>query len=115
MTVHCIRDHLQIFSEIIIESNVKVIVTGSSGLIGSEASVYFDSLGWEVIGIDNNMRADFFGADGDTRWNRERVQAATSSYTHAAIDIRDRQIILDHYKHQKIKSQTILSIRTLTN
>jgi len=77
---------------------VKVIVTGSSGLIGSEASVYFDSLGWEVIGIDNNMRADFFGADGDTRWNRERVQAATSSYTHAAIDIRDRQIILDLYK-----------------
>ena len=39
----------------------KVLVTGSSGLIGSEAVCYFDQRGWEVIGVDNNMRADFFG------------------------------------------------------
>jgi CDP-paratose 2-epimerase len=42
----------------------KLLVTGSSGLIGSEVVAYFSRLGWEVHGVDNNMRADFFGAFG---------------------------------------------------
>ena len=46
---------------------MRLLVTGSSGLIGSEVVSYFAALGWEVIGIDNNMRADFFGPTGDTR------------------------------------------------
>jgi len=47
----------------------KLLVTGSSGLIGSESVVYFESKGWKVYGIDNNMRKEFFGEDGDTTWN----------------------------------------------
>ena len=54
----------------------RVLVTGSSGLIGSEAAAHFDARGWQVIGIDNNMRADFFGPKGDTTWNRRRLEAA---------------------------------------
>ena len=49
---------------------VKVLVTGSAGLIGSEAVEFFDRLGFDVHGVDNNMRADFFGPGGDTTWNR---------------------------------------------
>lgn len=73
----------------------RVLITGSSGLIGSEAVTYFDKRGWEVHGIDNNMRRDFFGPDGDTTWNLKRIQAATRRFTHHALDIRDRQGMLD--------------------
>ena len=52
-----------------------ILVTGSSGLIGSEAVEYFDRQGHSVIGVDNNMRAEFFGPPGDTLWNLERLQA----------------------------------------
>lgn len=68
-----------------------LIVTGSSGLIGSECAVYFDAQGWKVHGIDNNMRRDFFGPDGDTAWNLKRVQAITKNFRHHNADIRDRQ------------------------
>lgn len=80
---------------------MKVIVTGSAGLIGSEAVLYFDRLGWDVIGIDNNMRADFFGPDGDTSRNLARVKKATKSYTHHDIDIRDRERMLELYKQTR--------------
>src|SRR6186713_410245 len=66
------------------------IVTGSSGLIGSEVVNYFCNLGWAVHGIDNNMRADFFGPDGDTRWNQHRLEANHSTFSHHELDIRDR-------------------------
>ena len=55
----------------------KILVTGASGLIGSEAVAHFDARGAEVVGIDNNMRADFFGESGDTRWNLERLTEST--------------------------------------
>jgi CDP-paratose 2-epimerase len=67
-----------------------VLVTGSSGLIGSEAVSYFDQRGWKVIGVDNNMRADFFGPKGDTTWNLKRLQGATKNFHHTQLDIRDR-------------------------
>jgi CDP-paratose 2-epimerase len=51
----------------------KLLVTGSSGLIGSEVVDHFCRLGWDVVGIDNNQRADFFGPQGDTRWNQRRL------------------------------------------
>ncbi len=70
-----------------------VIVTGSSGLIGSEAVAHFDARGWDVQGIDNNMRRDFFGPDGDTTWNLERLRRTTNHFTLHAIDIRDRAAI----------------------
>lgn len=72
-----------------------VLVTGSSGLIGSEAVDFFDSMGADVIGIDNNMRADFFGPKGDTSANRDRLLSTCSHFRHLDLDIRDRQAV-DH-------------------
>jgi CDP-paratose 2-epimerase len=68
----------------------KILVTGSSGLIGSEAVEHFDGQGHEVVGVDNNMRREFFGAAGDTLWNLERLRGATKRFIHANLDIRDR-------------------------
>jgi CDP-paratose 2-epimerase len=73
---------------------MRVLVTGSNGLIGSEAVIYFDALGAEVVGVDNNMRATFFGKDGDTRWNQRRLLGATKHFTHHELDIRDRDGVL---------------------
>lgn len=75
-----------------------VLITGSSGLIGSECVVYFDSLGWRVHGIDNNMRRDFFGPDGDTSWNLKRLRNSCGSFEHHELDIRDRFTILNVVK-----------------
>lgn len=68
----------------------KLLVTGSSGLIGSEVVAGFSADGWEVHGVDNNMRADFFGPQGDTRWNLSRLLENHPSFQHHEIDIRDR-------------------------
>src|SRR5438094_617544 len=69
----------------------KLLVTGSSGLIGSEVVTFFCEQSWAVHGVDNNMRADFFGAQGDTRWNRSRLQALFANFTHHEIDVRNRE------------------------
>src|SRR6185437_12684300 len=71
----------------------KLLVTGSSGLIGSEVVAHFAQLGWEVHGVDNNMRADFFGAGGDTRWNQTRLLATHKNFHHHELDIRDRKAV----------------------
>ena len=71
-----------------------ILVSGSSGLIGSEVARHFDQLGWQVHGIDNNQRAVFFGPAGDTRWNQERLSATLRSFTHHELDLRDREGIL---------------------
>jgi CDP-paratose 2-epimerase len=68
----------------------KILVTGSSGLIGSEVVRHFDSLDYEVYGVDNNMRADFFGPNGDTRWNQKKLLKDSKRFTHIELDIRDR-------------------------
>ena len=73
---------------------MRVLVTGSNGLIGSEAVAYFDALGAEVVGADNNMRAVFFGKDGDTRWNQRRLAEQARNFTHRELDIRDRSAVL---------------------
>lgn len=73
----------------------KLLVTGSSGLIGSEVCVHFDKLGWQIHGIDNNQRAIFFGERGDTRWNQQRLQSGLANFIHHEVDIRDRQGVLD--------------------
>jgi CDP-paratose 2-epimerase len=67
-----------------------ILVTGSSGLIGSEAVEHFDRQGHQVHGIDNNMRRVFFGEPGDTTWNLERLRNATKNFNHHNLDIRDR-------------------------
>jgi CDP-paratose 2-epimerase len=74
-------------------SSRTAIVTGSSGLIGSETAEFLDKRGWKVHGVDNNMRRDFFGDAGDTRWNLDRLLSATTSFTHHDLDVRDRQSI----------------------
>ena len=68
----------------------QVLITGSSGLIGSEAVAFFDERGWHVHGVDNNMRYEFFGSDGDTSWNLKRLQSTTRSFMHHDLDIRNR-------------------------
>lgn len=69
---------------------MKIIVTGSSGLIGSEVVSYFANEGHKIFGIDNNMRADFFGPQGDTRWNQKRLVEKYNNFNHVELDIRNR-------------------------
>ena len=71
--------------------NRSLLVTGSSGLIGSQVVQHFGTLGWKTIGVDNNMRADFFGPQGDTRWNQNRLLETVTDFRHVELDIRDRQ------------------------
>ncbi|MBD2445255.1 NAD-dependent epimerase/dehydratase family protein [Dolichospermum sp. FACHB-1091] len=73
----------------------KLLVTGSSGLIGSEVCFHFASLDWEIHGVDNNQRAVFFGSAGDTRWNQQRLQNSIKGFVHHELDIRDRQGVLN--------------------
>lgn len=80
---------------------MKVLVTGSSGLIGSEAVVHFDRDGHQVFGIDNNLRREFFGPSGDTLWNLERLRQSTRRFTHLALDIRDRQRLLELFQAER--------------
>lgn len=71
-----------------------LLVTGSSGLIGSEVVGYFCRNGWNVVGIDNNQRANFFGPAGDTRWNQQRLVSSFSNFRHIELDIRNREAVL---------------------
>jgi CDP-paratose 2-epimerase len=68
----------------------RLLVTGSAGLIGSEICLFFAQRGYEIHGIDNNQRASFFGAQGDTSWNLRRLQRRIGGYRHNEVDIRDR-------------------------
>ena len=68
----------------------RILVTGSNGLIGSEVCLYFGERGFEVHGIDNNQRAVFFGPQGDTRWNQQRLHRTLPGFEHHEIDVRDR-------------------------
>jgi len=78
-----------------------VLVTGSSGLIGSEAVEHFDRQGHTVVGIDNNMRREFFGAAGDTLWNLNRLKSATKNFTHFSVDIRDRAALDELFRSRR--------------
>lgn len=76
----------------------KILVTGSSGLIGSEVCIFFSREGFKVHGLDNNQRAFFFGPQGDTRWNQRRLMNTVKDYTHHELDIRNREAILELFK-----------------
>lgn len=80
---------------------MKILVTGSSGLIGSEVCCYFSNQGHQIHGIDNNQRAVFFGPQGDTSWRLEELKAALPSFSHHELDIRDRSKVLDIIKEIK--------------
>ena len=78
-----------------------ILVTGSSGLIGSEAVEYFDRQGHRVVGADNNMRRVFFGPPGDTLWNLERLKRVTKRFTPTALDVRDRDAIMALFREHR--------------
>lgn len=75
-----------------------LLVTGASGLIGSEVCTHFASLGWRIHGVDNNQRAVFFGPQGDTRWNQSRLQCEIPGFVHHEVDIRNREGMLSLLK-----------------
>lgn len=79
----------------------RALITGSSGLIGSELCIHLAKEGWEIHGIDNNQRAVFFGPKGDTRWNQRRLEAVIPSFVHHELDIRNRAGTLELLKSVK--------------
>ncbi|MCS6812794.1 MAG: NAD-dependent epimerase/dehydratase family protein [Cyanobacteria bacterium] len=71
-----------------------VLVTGSAGLVGSEAVCFFCDRGYTVVGIDNNLRQVFFGEEASTQWNCDRLrQTYPQQYIHHSVDIRDQAAI----------------------
>ena len=80
-----------------------ILVTGSSGLIGSEAVEHFDRQDHRVIGVDNNMRQLFFGAQGDTTWNLNRLKRSTKNFQHVNLDIRDRKALDELFKSNRFE------------
>jgi CDP-paratose 2-epimerase len=74
---------------------MKILVTGSSGLIGSEVCSYFSLRGHDIHGIDNNQRAVFFGPQGDTSWRLKELRDTLPSFDHHELDIRERSKVLE--------------------
>jgi CDP-paratose 2-epimerase len=83
-----------------------ILITGSNGLIGSEIVRHFHGMGWHVHGVDNNMRADFFGPQGDTLWNQQRMIREFIRFSHHELDIRNRDGVLNLVK--ELRPQAIV-------
>lgn len=66
------------------------LITGSAGLIGAESVRFFSKKGFDIVGIDNNMRKVFFGEEASTEWNRRKLESEINNYTHYSKDIRDK-------------------------
>jgi CDP-paratose 2-epimerase len=75
------------------------VVTGSAGLIGSEAVRFFGRLGMKIVGIDNDMRKVFFGEEASTEWNRKSLESELPDYDHRNVDIRDYTAIKNIFEH----------------
>jgi CDP-paratose 2-epimerase len=82
-------------------SAIKILITGSSGLIGSEAVRYFGDKGHAIVGIDNNFREFFFGKPGDTTWNLKKLLSCGYDFIHLDADIRDRSRMLDIFRDHR--------------
>ena len=80
---------------------MKILITGSSGLIGSEVCIFFSKKGYSIHGVDNNLRKVFFGPQGDTSWRLKELQDSIPDFTHHELDIRDRTKVLDLIKEVK--------------
>ena len=78
-----------------------IIVTGSAGLIGSESVRRFARDDVRVVGIDNDMRAEFFGVEASTRKTRDDLIANVRGYEHHDIDVRDANAVLDLFKRHR--------------
>ena len=79
-----------------------ILVTGSAGLIGSEAVRFFAKKDWRVIGIDNDKRKYFFGPSASTLWNKKRLEEEIKNYTHFNIDIRDEKKVKEIFREHKL-------------
>jgi CDP-paratose 2-epimerase len=75
-----------------------LLVTGSTGLVGSEVCLCFAQQGYKIHGVDNNQRAVFYGPAADTRWNQQRLMHSISGFRHHELDVRNRSAILDLVK-----------------
>src|SRR5438034_8707786 len=71
------------------------VITGSAGLIGAEAARFFADNGLDIVGIDNDMRRQFFGEEASTAWNRQRLETELKAYRHYDVDIRDHRAVVD--------------------
>src|SRR5690242_11443694 len=85
------NDILAIVSQVPQGISMKAVITGSGGLIGSECVRLLSENGWQVAGVDNDMRRQFFGEQGTTRPVVDELRASIPSYRHIDLDIRDRQ------------------------
>jgi CDP-paratose 2-epimerase len=85
-----------------------VLITGSAGLVGSEAVAFYCERGHQVIGIDNDMRSRFFGQDASNRWQRDRLVANYARYAHHDIDIRERQEVERIFREYSSDIQLII-------
>ena len=75
---------------IVLEKKMSIaIITGSNGLVGAEATNFFCDKGFDVVGIDNNLRNFFFGKDGSTIWIKKKLEKRNKKYKHFKIDIRN--------------------------
>ena len=79
----------------------KALITGSAGLIGSEAVRFFAKKGFKIIGIDNDARKYFFGISASTLWNKLKLQKEIKDYAHYNIDIRNQKKIEEIFKVHK--------------
>src|SRR5260370_295682 len=80
---------------------MKALVTGSGGLIGSSCVQQLSELGWDVVGVDNNMRQEFFGSGGSTNEMIEHFVDTLPGYRHRSLDIRDRSAIRDLMREER--------------
>ena len=85
------------------------LITGSAGLVGSEAALFFGSLGMDVAGIDNDMRRVIFGEEASTDWNKRRIARQLGwGYRHHEVDIRDRAAVLAVFAHYGAEIELVL-------
>src|SRR5437667_10564617 len=80
---------------------MKALITGSGGLIGSECARLLCAEGWTVVGVDNDMRREFFGEMGTTRPNVRALVDGFSNYRHEHLDIRNRQAVRDLLRRER--------------
>ena len=74
------------------------LITGSAGLIGAEAVRFFSKKGFQIVGIDNDMRKEFFGEEASTKWSREKLESEITDYFHYSDDIRDKVAMENIFK-----------------
>lgn len=85
-----------------------VVITGSSGLIGSESAKFFHEQGFEIVGIDNNLREYFFGPEASTEWNTQQLAQTLSRFSHHSLDIRDKEGIFGLFRRYKTEIAMII-------